>query len=107
MNDRRINTLALMFSVAVPAAFWLGTTQTPEPQVIYETIVQTVEVEVEKPYEPLPRGEHRTDSEIDWDEVDRKTDCIWDILQTDEIDITLENVLTVGDWVDINPKACS
>ena len=105
MITRRHLLIVSLLNIAVLILFvailWLNR---EDPQVIYETIVQVVEVE--KPYEPLPRGEHRIDSEIDWDEVDRKTDCIWDILQTDELDITLENVLIVGDWVDINPKAC-
>ena len=70
----------------------------------YETIVYRVEVE--RPFEPLARGEHRIDSKIDWSEVDRDTDCLWELLQNAQVEITLESVMAFGDYADVMGGPC-
>lgn len=84
----------------VVAAVW------PEPRIVYQTIVRTVEVEVEPTFEPLPRGEHRIDDQIDWDEFDRDNDCLFEFLQAEQVPITLEVVWAAGYWADALGGPC-
>jgi hypothetical protein len=65
-----------------------------------ETFVQTVAAGpdlVETPH---------ADSLVDWDEVDRQTDCLWLLLQDAGVELTLEVVLAAGVWTDALGGAC-
>jgi hypothetical protein len=55
--------------------------------------------------EPAPNPD--VDLLIDWDEVDRQTECLWRFLQQHRIEITLANVITAGDWTDMHGGACA
>jgi hypothetical protein len=89
--------------------FWLGVlfgtlAMSPIPEVIFETATETMVVYVEKEFNSTPTPV--IDSMIDWDEVDRQNDCLWLYLKELGWDITLENVMLVGDWADANGGAC-
>jgi hypothetical protein len=88
--------------------FWYGVFTTlllvsPSNTVVthYETIVREVEVKQEWVDTPI------ADSLVDWNEVDRQTDCLWEFLQSHVgYDITLDAVLAAGYWTDILGGAC-
>jgi hypothetical protein len=46
------------------------------------------------------------DALVDWDEVDRQTDCLWELLQSADVEITLEVVLAFGTWADAQGGPC-
>jgi hypothetical protein len=46
------------------------------------------------------------DALVDWDEVDRQTDCLWEFLSQSGVEITLEVVLAAGTWTDALGGAC-
>jgi hypothetical protein len=46
------------------------------------------------------------DALVDWDEVDRQTDCLWDFLQASGVEITLQTVVAAGAWTDALGGAC-
>jgi hypothetical protein len=70
----------------------------------YETVDRVIIVEVAavQPIEATPYA----DSLVDWDELDRQTDCLWQLLQTSGVEITLETVLAAGVWTDALGGAC-
>jgi hypothetical protein len=88
--------------------FWVGVFTTllvisPVTTVVteYKTVVQEVEIEREWVDTPI------LDSLVDWDEVDRQTDCLWEFLQLNVgHNITLDAVLAAGYWTDILGGAC-
>jgi hypothetical protein len=81
---------------------WLGT---PGPASItdYQVVTRTETVEVVEADVPTPFA----DSLVDWDRVEAETDCLWEFLQRHGIELTLSNVLTAGDWVDMHGGACA
>jgi len=89
--------------------FWVGVFATllvisPDSTVVthYETVVREVEIEREWADTPI------LDSLVDWDEVDRQTDCLWEFLQAHVgYNITLDAVLAAGYWTDILGGACA
>lgn len=88
-------TLALLLSLLTvePAAREI---------IVYETVVVTVEVQ----REPLPTP--IADSLVDWEELERQTDCLWVYLQAHfGHDITLDRVLAAGYWTDELGGACA
>ena len=67
----------------------------------YETIVREVE------YQPKWVETPILDSLVDWDEVERQSDCLFEYLRSYVgYDITLERVLAAGDWTDSLGGAC-
>jgi hypothetical protein len=54
--------------------------------------------------EPAPNPD--VDLLIDWDEVDRQTECLWRFLQQAEVELTLQSVLAAGEWTDALGGAC-
>ena len=91
--------------------FWVGVFTTllvvaPTSTIVteYETFVREVEVQLERV--DTPAATSRVDSKIDWDEVERQSDCLWKFIQQNDIEITLENVLTLGDYSDMMGGAC-
>ena len=46
------------------------------------------------------------DELVDWDEVERQTDCLWEFLQASGVEITLQTVLAAGAWTDALGGAC-
>jgi hypothetical protein len=46
------------------------------------------------------------DSLIDWEELDRQTDCLWEFMQRAGVEITLDVVLAAGTWSDAMGGAC-
>jgi len=71
------------------------------PQVVSETFVQVVEVEREwvTPF---------ADSLVDWAEVDRQSDCLYDWLLSEVgYGMSLEQVWAGGYWTDALGGACS
>jgi len=88
--------------------FWVGVFATllvisPDSTVVtnYETVVREVDRYQEWVDTPI------LDSLVDWDEIDRQTDCLWEFLQAHVgYDITLDAVLAAGYWTDILGGAC-
>ena len=68
-----------------------------------EVSYQVLTVESEREQMPTPIA----DALVDWDEVDRQTDCLW-VFLTEHFghDITLDRVLAAGYWTDVHGGAC-
>lgn len=72
---------------------------------VYETVVREVAAvsEWEAALEvPTPIA----DSLVDWVELERQTDCLWEYLEQSGVEITLEIVLAAGTWTDALGGAC-
>lgn len=67
----------------------------------YRTITVVVEREPE-PVVPTPHA----DSLLDWDKVERDNDCLWELLQREQVDLTFENVWAAGVWADAQGGPC-
>ena len=46
------------------------------------------------------------DGLVDWVQVEADTDCLWELLQREQVDITFENVWAAGVWTDALGGAC-
>jgi hypothetical protein len=46
------------------------------------------------------------DALVDWEQVDRDTDCLWELLQEAQVEITLDVVLAFGTWADAQGGPC-
>jgi hypothetical protein len=65
--------------------------------------VMTVRVQPEEAEEvetPL------ADALVDWVQVDADTDCLWELLQRWQVELTFENVWAAGVWTDALGGAC-
>jgi hypothetical protein len=83
-------------------AGWYLTPTEVQTEVRYETTVLEVPAVHEREDTPL------ADALVDWDEVDRQTDCLWTFLQDHfGYDLTLERVLYAGWWTDELGGACA
>ena len=88
--------------------FWIGVftsllVMSPTTVVVteYETIIHEVEREREWVETPI------LDSFVDFDEVDRQADCLFEYLrQHVGWEITLERVLAAAEWTDTLGGAC-
>jgi len=88
--------------------FWAGVFATflvisPDNTVVtnYETVVREVDKQEEWADTPI------LDSLVDWDEVERESDCLFEFLQMHVgYNITLDAVLAAGYWTDILGGAC-
>lgn len=76
----------------------------PTPQV--ETVTETVVRPVEMPDMAGRTATPILDSLIDWDEMDRQNDCLWQFLQQHDVELTLESVWAAGEWTDALGGAC-
>jgi hypothetical protein len=72
-----------------------------EVVVEYETIIDKVYIPGERASTPL------IDSMIDWDDFDRQTECLWQLLQERELEITYDIVIAAGICSDANGGACA
>jgi hypothetical protein len=77
----------------------------PVAETAWQTVVALERVEVAVVAEVVETP--FADSLVDWVEVDRQTDCLWTFLQEHEIELTLANVITAGDWTDMHGGACA
>jgi hypothetical protein len=76
-------------------------------QPLYETVVVTqVQSEQSEWQRALEVETPISDSLVDWDEVERQTDCLWDFMSQAGVEITLEIVLAAGTWTDALGGAC-
>lgn len=76
----------------------------PEPVVVYETFVRTVEVERERePFDARPKG--LTDAE--WAEYERQAECQWTLMRDRGMAITYENVVAADIWAEHHGGACA
>jgi len=91
-------------AVGVAVGMVAGWLAAPGPAVITEpyVVVQVVEMAP-----AVHEGTPIADSLLDWAEVDRQTDCLWDFLQERQIELTLSNIVTAGDWTDMHGGACA
>lgn len=80
----------------VVAAVW------PEPQVVH--VVEVIEVEVERDWAAVETP--IADSLVDWDQLDRDNDCLFEFLQAEQVPITLEVVWAAGYWADALGGPC-
>ena len=46
------------------------------------------------------------DSLVDWPEIDRQTECLWECLLQAGVELTLQTVIAAGDWTDALGGAC-
>jgi hypothetical protein len=46
------------------------------------------------------------DALVDWVQVDSETDCLWELLQREQVELTFENVWAAGVWSDALGGAC-
>ena len=76
----------------------------PAPQV--ETVTETVVRPVQMPDMAGRMGTPILDSFVDWDELDRQNDCLWEFLQAHDVELTLESVWAAGEWTDALGGAC-
>jgi hypothetical protein len=76
-------------------------TETPGTLVVHRLVTVEVQPDAE-PNTPTPVA----DALVDWDEVDRQTDCLWVLLQREQVEITLEVVIAAGVWTDALGGAC-
>lgn len=68
---------------------------------------RVVTVEVQPPVDPAFEVETPTsDALVDWRELDRQTDCLWTLLQREQVAITFEIVMAAGVWTDALGGAC-
>ena len=88
--------------------FWMGVLvcllcidPVAEVVVEYETIIDKVYTPGERTSTPL------IDSMINWDDFDRQTECLWQLLQERELEITYDIVIAAGIWSDANGGACA
>ena len=78
----------------------------------HETVLPTSEVfvhrvvVVEPSDEPEEIATPYADGLIDWVELDRQTDCLWELLQRTQVDVTYEVVVAAGVWTDALGGAC-
>ena len=90
----------MKFWLWVLAAF-LVISPTTETIREYETFVYQTEVNPGSVSTPI------ADSLIDWKAFDVENDCLWSFLQLNNIELTLHNIVTTGDWADMNGGACA
>lgn len=95
---RRTDVGLVGFMAGVVVAMVL--TPEPEPEVIHETFVRTVEVEAERPWVDYSR-----EPRPDYDEAEGY--CLYDLMVLQGHELTLQNVITAGDWADMNGGACA
>ena len=86
---------------AVAASMW------PEPVAHVDHRVEVYEREVIVGWAEMLEVETPiVDALVDWDKVDRETDCLWEFLQAQNVDITMRAVLAAGEWLEVNGGAC-
>ena len=56
--------------------------------------------------EALPVETPFADALVDFDELERQSDCLWELLQETGVEITLEIVIAAGTWTDALGGAC-
>jgi len=73
----------------------------PKPALVRtEVLVRTVEVEPVEVETPI------ADGLVDWVELERQTDCLWEFLQAAGVELTFEVVMAAGTWTDALGGAC-
>jgi hypothetical protein len=72
----------------------------------YETVVVEVQSERSEWEEALEVETPLADALVDWVEVERQTDCLWEFMSQADVEITLEVVLAAGTWTDALGGAC-
>jgi len=73
-----------------------------EPTKVTRVLSRTVLVEVE----PGPVETPHADRLVDWDDVERQTECLWEFLRAHDVELTLATVVAAGDWTDALGGAC-
>ena len=74
---------------------------------VYETVVVTQTQHEPTEWEKaLEVSTPIADSLVDWQELERQTDCLWELLQDTGVEITLDVVLAAGTWTDALGGAC-
>jgi len=88
----------------IAAAGWtFGFYQMSRPAaVLVERHIEFVEVQV--PFEDVETP--IADSLIDFDELERESECLWEYLQEAGVEITFRNVVAAGDWTAALGGAC-
>jgi hypothetical protein len=73
-----------------------------EPTRVTRVLSRTVPVEVE----PSPVETPHADRLVDWADVERQTECLWEFLRAHGVELTLATVVAAGDWTDALGGAC-
>jgi hypothetical protein len=76
-------------------------------EVAYQVVTVGVEQQGDAWQEALDVKTPVIDALVDWDEVDRQTDCLW-VFLTDHFgnDLTMDRVLAAAAWTDALGGAC-
>ncbi|HEY7824200.1 MAG TPA: hypothetical protein VIG24_15265 [Acidimicrobiia bacterium] len=110
MDDFRSIRRSLALLVAAAILGWgvaaFGPASEPRTVVEYQVIIREVPVPVEV-VSPEPEPTPIADGLVDWDDFDRQTDCLWDLLQGADVELTLDVVLAAGTWADARGGACT
>lgn len=95
------------FCVAACAFGWalLAAAETRTQALGTQVEYRVITVEVVQPPEPWVETP-LADALIDWHEHDRQTDCLWKLLQREQVEITFEVVMAAGVWTDALGGAC-
>jgi hypothetical protein len=74
---------------------------------LYETVVVTQVAAEQSEWEKALEVETPlADALVDWVEVERQTDCLWEFMSQAGVELTLEVVLAAGTWTDALGGAC-
>ena len=74
---------------------------TPDPMMV--TRIHTVLLEPE----PVPVvATPHADALVNWDKMDRDNDCLWELLQREQVELTFKNVWAAGVWADALGGPC-
>jgi len=84
---------------------WLAVPETVTTET--ETVVLTTPMPAMSAFEEAQSWETPiADALVDWEQVERDTDCLWELLQEAQVEITLEVVLAFGTWADAQGGPC-
>ena len=107
MRTVAVAVVSLAVGVAVGVAFGPTRTQTEYQTVVQQTVMPAMGSAVT--WEEAQAWQTPiSDSLVDWEQVERETDCLWEFLQ-DHFgrDITLDRVLAAGYWTGELGGACA
>ena len=97
MRDVRI-ALGVVLLVAFGWAVDRAAASRTADRTVFEVVVREVDVQPESPW--------WIDELVDFDEVDRQSECLWEFLKDAGVEITFRNVWTAGEWTDALGGAC-
>jgi hypothetical protein len=95
-------------SVGLTVGLLVGWLAGPTPAVITpDTVVVTTPMPSMSSWEDAVRVPTPViDEMVDWEQVERDIDCLWDLLQSAGVEISMETVWAFGVWADAQGGPC-